>query len=286
MSWLTNLIPPKIRAAFVKKEVPDQLWYKCLSCEQMVFHKEFVKNLKVCPHCNYHARISAKERLDMLFDTNDYHIIKPSKVAVDPLKFRDTKKYTERLKAAKTKAGTEDAITIGSGSVNGVECVIAAFDFGFIGGSMGVYVGEAILKGAEYAVQKGLPYVVIPASGGARMQEAILSLMQMARTTLASQLVKEAGLPFITVLTDPTTGGVSASFASLGDVIMAESGAIIGFTGARVIEQTIKQKLPEGFQRAEYLYEHGMLDMVVHRHELQSTLARTVSLLTKQPLKA
>ncbi len=281
MNWLTNLIRPKIRA-LMKKDVAEDLWSKCPQCEQMIFHKELDKNHKVCPHCDYHYRISADLRLKLLYDNNEYKLIAVPAPPQDPLHFRDSKRYTDRLRDAKAKTNAEDAIKLAIGEVKGVKCVIAVFDFAFIGGSMGMYVGNALLKGAEVAAADKIPFIVIPSSGGARMQEGILSLMQMARTTLASRIVKEEKAPFITVLTDPTTGGVSASFASLGDVIMAETGAVIGFTGARVIEQTIKEKLPEGFQRAEYLLEHGMVDMVVHRHKLKTQLGNVLGMLTKQ----
>jgi len=280
MNWLTNFVRPKLKGLVRQKEVPENLWAKCPSCEQMIFHRELEENLKVCPHCGHHMRISAKRRLGMLFDDGKYKTIELPDAPVDPLKFRDRKKYTDRLRDAQGKhKDSKDAIMVAHGSMGGVNVVIAAFEFSFLGGSMGVAVGEALVAASKLAVVQDAPLIVIPASGGARMQEGILSLMQMARTTVGVEEVHEAGLPYIVVLTDPTTGGVSASFAMLGDITLAEPGAVIGFAGARVIEQTIRQTLPEGFQRSEYLLDHGMVDMVVERSELRGTLARIVRLL-------
>jgi acetyl-CoA carboxylase carboxyl transferase subunit beta len=286
MSWLTNFVLPKIRAVVpTKKEVPDNLWTKCPRCEQMLFHRELEANLFVCHNCNHHMRLDAKRRLDMLFDGGEYTRIELPKIVVDPLKFRDRKRYAERLKETQARTGpNSDAIAVAHGNIGGHPAVVAAFDFEFMGGSMGVAVGEGLVAAARLAVLQEGSLIVVPSSGGARMQEGILSLMQMPRSVIAVEEVKERGLPYIVILADPTTGGVSASFAMLGDVAIAEPGAVIGFAGARVIEETIREKLPEGFQRAEYLLEHGMIDMVVHRRELRDTLARLVDLLRrKQP---
>ena len=276
MSWLEN-IRPKIRA-LVTRDVPENLWVKCAACDQMIFHRELDANLRVCPHCGHHMRIAVRERLAALFDNGAFQEIEPPKAVVDPLKFRDRKRYTERLRDAQAAAGTResggDAAIVCHGTIGGMKVVIAAFDFSFMGGSMGIAVGEAFVAAARLAVLQQAPLIAIPASGGARMQEGILSLMQMPRTVVAVQEVREARLPFISLVTDPTTGGVSASFAMLGDIAIAEPGATIGFAGKRVIEDTIREKLPEGFQSAEYLYEHGMVDMVVPRQELRETLTR------------
>src|SRR3954470_9036387 len=279
MNWLTNFVRPKIRALYTKKEVPDNLWHKCPTCEAMIFHRDMEANLHVCQHCGFHMRLDADKRLKMLFDDEDFQVIELPKVPVDPLRFRDQKRYTDRLKEAQTKTGKNDAIRVAHGKMGGMKTVVAAFDFGFMGGSMGIAVGEGLLAAARLAVLQEAPLIVIPSSGGARMQEGILSLMQMARTTVAVDKVREKGLPYLVVLTDPTTGGVTASFAMLGDVALAEPGAIIGFAGSRVIEQTIREKLPEGFQRSEYLMEHGMVDMVVPRHELRAKLIQLLGLL-------
>lgn len=282
MSWLSDFVRPKIQALINKKEIPENLWDKCPSCEKMIFKKDLEKHLYVCPHCEHHLRINAAIRLQTLFDDQKYKLLPIPSVKEDPLKFKDRKKYADRLKESKGDGSTsQEAIQIAEGLIEGINTVIAAFDFTFIGGSMGMYVGEGIVRAAEHAIQTHSPLVVVPASGGARMQEGILSLMQMARTTAAVNMVKAAGLPYIVILTDPTTGGVSASFAMLGDIHIAEPKALIGFTGARVIEQTVRKKLPEGFQTAEYLLEHGMVDMVVHRKELKKILGRILNLLGK-----
>ena len=286
MNWLTNYVRPKIRALYARKEVPDNLWHKCPSCESMLFHRELEENLHVCQHCGFHMRLDPVKRLDSMFDDGAYEAVELPKSVADPLKFRDQKRYTDRLKEAQTKTGRSDAIVVGEGRIGGHAAVVAAFDFGFMGGSMGIAVGEGLLTAARLAVAKHAPLIVVPASGGARMQEGILSLMQMPRTTIAVEMVKEAGLPYIVVLTDPTTGGVTASFAMLGDIHIAEKGAQIGFAGARVIESTIRETLPEGFQRSEYLMEHGMVDMVVHRRDLRPTLVRTIGLLMTPRLDA
>lgn len=279
MNWLTSFVRPKIRALMSKGDAPENLWTKCSSCGHMLFHRDLMENRKVCHHCQHHMRLTAKERLNLLFDGEAYTLLPSPKVLPDPLKFKDSKKYTDRLKEYRTKTGHQDAVLVGYGQIGGRSTVVAAFDFAFMGGSMGMAVGESILEGAEMAVKSRCPFVVVPASGGARMQEGILSLMQMPRTVIAVEKVKNAGLPYITILTDPTTGGVSASFAMLGDVSIAEPGAIIGFAGARVIEETIRQKLPEGFQRSEYLLEHGMIDMVIHRKDLAKELGKLLGLL-------
>ncbi|CAA7614731.1 acetyl-CoA carboxylase, beta (carboxyltranferase) subunit [Magnetospirillum sp. LM-5] len=279
MNWLTNYVRPKLQALVRPKEVPDNLWHKCPGCGHMIFHRDLEKALNVCGHCGHHMRLSVKKRLEMLFDEGRYTRIELPKIADDPLKFRDQKRYSDRLKETRAKTGEHDAIVVAHGKMGGLGVVIAAFNFDFQGGSMGVAVGEGIVAAAELAVLQDAPLIVIPASGGARMQEGILSLMQMARTTVAVDKVKEKRLPYIVLLTDPTTGGVSASFAMLGDIAISEPGAVIGFAGARVIENTIREKLPEGFQRAEYLLDKGMVDMVVPRRDLRATLVRVLSLL-------
>ena len=279
MNWLTNYVLPKIRA-FTRKDVPDNLWRKCPGCEQMLFHRELAANLEVCRHCGHHFRIGSEARFKMLFDGGVFDKIELPRVPSDPLRFRDRKRYTDRLREGQVALGAgSDAAAVAEGRIGGIAAIVAAFDFEFMGGSMGVAVGEALLAAARRAVEREATLIVVPSSGGARMQEGVLSLMQLPRTILAADMVKEAGLPYVVVLTDPTTGGVSASFAMVGDVTLAEPGAVIGFAGARVIEETIREKLPERFQRAEYLYEHGMVDQVVPRGELQATLARILSLL-------
>ena len=279
MNWLKNFVRPKIRALVRKDTTPDNLWHKCPACEQMIFHRELSANLYVCTHCSHHLRVSAKDRLDMVFDATGYQLVELPPSLDDPLRFRDQKKYADRLKDSRSRLKANDAILVAHGKIGGVPTVVAAFDFRFMGGSMGVAVGEGIVTAARLAVLQDAPLVVFPSSGGARMQEGILSLMQMPRTTVAVEELRDAGLPYIVVLTDPTTGGVSASFAMLGDIAIAELGAIIGFAGTRVIEDTIRETLPEGFQRAEYLLEHGMIDMVVHRRDMRATLARILDLL-------
>ncbi|CAK0743385.1 acetyl-CoA carboxyltransferase subunit beta [uncultured Gammaproteobacteria bacterium] len=279
MNWLSNYVRPKIRALVAPREVPDNLWHKCPSCEAMIFHRELEENLHVCQHCGFHMRLDPIKRLCMLFDNGEYQMIELPKSVADPLKFRDQKRYTDRLREAQSKTGHPDAILVAHGRMNRMNVVVAAFDFRFMGGSMGIAVGEGLLAAAKLAVLQDSPLVVVSASGGARMQEGILSLMQMPRTVIAVEQVKEAGLPYLVVLTDPTTGGVTASFAMLGDIQIAEQGAQIGFAGARVIEDTIRETLPEGFQRSEYLLEHGMVDMVVHRKDLRGTLIRVLDLL-------
>jgi acetyl-CoA carboxylase carboxyl transferase subunit beta len=279
MNWLTNFVRPRIRALRGKEDVPENLWHKCPGCEQMIFHRELAANLHVCTHCRHHMRIPAADRLKLVFDDDSYQTIELPEANDDPLKFRDQKRYSDRLKESRSKTGKDDAIEVAHGKIGGIPAVVAAFDFQFMGGSMGTAVGDGLIAAARLAVFQEAPLIVFPASGGARMQEGILSLMQMPRTTVAVEEVREAGLPYIVVLTDPTTGGVSASFAMLGDISIAEPGAVIGFAGARVIENTIHETLPDGFQRAEYLLDHGMVDMVVPRTELRSTLIRVLDLL-------
>jgi len=284
-NWLTNFVLPKIRAAVSRKEVPDNLWRQCPSCEQTLFLKELTADLMVCRHCGHHFRIGSAERFRMLFDDAAFEAAELPRATVDPLRFRDRKRYTERLREGQAALGAgSEAIAVAQGRIGGVAAVVAAFDFAFMGGSMGLAVGEALLAAARLAVERRAALIVVPSSGGARMQEGILSLMQMPRTIIAADMVKEARLPYIVVLTDPTTGGVAASFAAIGDIAIAEPGAVVGFAGARVIEETIREKLPEGFQRAEYLLEHGMVDMVVKRAELTATLARLLKLLCEPVL--
>lgn len=282
MNWLTNFIRPKIRSIVDgSKEVPDNLWDKCPSCGGMLFHRDLKENLQVCHHCNFHLKFPVQERLRLLFDQGEFEEHKVGKVVEDPLKFRDKKKYIDRLKESQSKTKRNDAIVVASGAIGGQPAVIAAFDFEFMGGSMGAGVGEGIVQAARLAVAERAALIIIPASGGARMQEGAISLMQMPRTTVAVRLVKDAGLPYIVLLTNPTTGGVSASFAMLGDIHISEPGATIGFAGKRVIEETIRAQLPEGFQTAEYLLEHGMVDMVVARKDLSQTLATLLDLLMR-----
>ncbi len=283
MNWLTNFVRPKIRALVQRTvEVPDNLWDKCPACGAMIFHRELDANLRVCTHCGNHLRLDAKRRLDLLLDAG-YARLELPRAIVDPLKFRDHKRYSESLKEAQAKRPDPDALLVGDGAIEELPAMVAVFEFGFMGGSMGIAVGDGLIRAAERAVERRAALIVVPASGGARMQEGILSLMQMPRTAIAVSLVREAGLPYVVLLTDPTTGGVSASLAMLGDILIAEPGAVIGFAGARVIEETIREKLPEGFQRAEYLLEHGMIDMVVPRKALKATLARVIGLLTHRP---
>ena len=283
MNWLTNVVRPKIRS-LLRREVPENMWIKCPDTGQLVFYKDVEANQFVIPSSNYHMRMSATARLKSMFDGETWFDIGVPEVPVDPLKFRDERRYTDRLKDARTKTGLNDAIKLGFGKLEGLGVVIGVQDFDFMGGSLGMAAGEAVIKGLETAAQKGTPFIMFAASGGARMQEGILSLMQLPRTTVAVEMLREARKPYIVVLTNPTTGGVTASYAMLGDVHIAEPGALIGFAGPRVIEQTIREKLPDGFQRAEYLKDHGMVDMVVHRHELRATLARLCRLLCRAPI--
>src|SRR5690606_7213768 len=282
MNWITNYVRPKINSILGRREMPENLWIKDPETGEMVFHKDLEENQWVIPSSGHHMKISAKERLKFFFDDGAYETIENPKVATDPLKFRDEKRYIDRLKDNRAKTGMDDAIVAATGAIEGLPIVAVVQDFAFMGGSLGMAAGEAIIKGFETAVALKRPLVLFSASGGARMQEGILSLMQLARTTVAVDRLKEAGLPYIVVLTNPTTGGVTASYAMLGDVHIAEPGAVIGFAGARVIEQTIREKLPEGFQRSEYLMEHGMVDMVVSRLEMKQTVARLLKILLKQ----
>ncbi len=286
MNWLSNLIPPSIRS-FVseQKEVPDNLWQKCTSCEGMLFHRDLKANHNVCYHCGHHLRLSVEDRLEMMFDDGKYTSHELPNVAHDPLKFKDKKRYVDRIKDAQSKTGLKEAITIASGEIGGLKVVVAAFNFRYMGGSMSAAVGEAIVKASEIAIKERAAFITIPASGGARMQEGMISLMQMPRSIIAVEMVKNAKLPYIVILTDPTTGGVSASFAMVGDIHIAEPGAMIGFAGRRVIEETVRETLPEDFQTAEYLLEHGMVDMVTPRKEMKKTLINIISILTKSPVK-
>ena len=280
MNWITNSVLPKIKALVQPREVPENFWTKCPGCGEMIFHRQLEDNLQVCTSCGYHFKLNAKARLKSLFDKDTLTLIELEKqLNSDPLKFRDIKKYSDRLREARTRTSQDDAIVIAEGELNGLEMVAAVFSFEFMGGSMGIAVGNAILKAAELAVSKKAPLIIFPSSGGARMQEGILSLMQLPRTVIATQMVKEAGLPLIVVLTNPTTGGVTASFAMLGDIHIAEPGAIIGFAGRRVITETIREKLPEGFQCAEHLLDHGMVDMVVSRLQIKEKLSSILSIL-------
>jgi acetyl-CoA carboxylase carboxyl transferase subunit beta len=283
MNWISNVVRPKIRNFLNRRETPENLWIKCPESGQLVFYKDVESNQFVIPGSNYHMRMGAMARMKSMFDNETWFDIAIPEVPIDPLKFRDERRYTDRLKDARAKTGTTDAIKLGYGKLDGLPVVIAVQDFDFMGGSLGMAAGEAVVKGLQTAVDKSTPFIMFAASGGARMQEGILALMQLPRTTVAVQMLREARKPYLVVLTNPTTGGVTASYAMLGDVQLAEPGALIGFAGPRVIEQTIREKLPEGFQRAEYLKEHGMVDMVVHRHQLRATLATLCRLLTKSP---
>ncbi|WP_342359495.1 acetyl-CoA carboxylase, carboxyltransferase subunit beta [Terrarubrum flagellatum] len=282
MNWISDVVPPRIKTLF-KRETPENLWIKCPDTGQMVFHKDVEANAWVIPGSDHHLHISSTQRLKLMFDEQTWLDVALPRVPDDPLKFRDSKRYSDRLKEARTKTGLQDAFKIGFGRIEGQPIVIAVQDVAFITGSLGTSAGEAFIRGAQTAIEKKSPYVVFAAGGGARMQEGILSLMQMPRTTIAVRMLREARLPYIVVLTNPTTGGITASYAMLGDVHLAEPGALIGFAGPRVIEQTIREKLPEGFQRSEYLRDHGMVDMVVHRRDMKATVARLCRLLMKLP---
>lgn len=285
MNWISNFVRPKIQAVLRKRDTPDNLWNKCGNCGEMIFHRELVAAQHVCTACGFHMKLSPQDRFASIFDDAQYASIDLPDVVTDPLKFRDSKRYVDRLKAARTSTKQNDATSLGEGRIGGIPSIVLIQNFAFMGGSMGMAVGEAMIRAAEAALEQRAPLIVFAAAGGARMQEGILSLMQMPRTTIAVQMVREAGLPYIVVLTDPTTGGVTASYAMLGDINIAEPGALIGFAGPRVIEQTIREQLPQGFQRSEYLLEHGMIDMVVHRHDLRDTLARLISLLMNKAPK-
>ena len=286
MNWISNVVPPKIRNFLNRRESPENLWIKCPETGQLVFYKDVEANKFVIPGSQYHMRMGAAARMKSMFDGETWFDIAVPDAPLDPLKFRDERRYTDRLKDARTKTGITDAIKLGFGKLDGLPVVIGVQDFDFMGGSLGMAAGEAVIKGLETAVDKGTPFVMFAASGGARMQEGILSLMQLPRTTVGVQMLREAKRPYIVVLTNPTTGGVTASYAMLGDVHLAEPGALVGFAGPRVIEQTIREKLPEGFQRAEYLKDHGMVDMVVHRHELRATISNLCRLLCKAPARS
>ncbi len=282
MNWIANVVPPKIRS-FLRRETPENLWVKCPDSGELIFHKDLETNLYVVPGSGYHMRMPAKARCEMLFDDATYDNLPTPEVPLDPLKFRDVKRYTDRLKEYRQKTGANDAVRVCAGRLEGMAVTVAIQDFEFLGGSLGMAAGEAIITGMMHAVERRTPFIIFTASGGARMQEGMFSLMQMPRTTVAVQRLRAAKLPYIVVLTNPTTGGVTASYAMLGDVHIAEPGAVIGFAGARVIEQTIRERLPEGFQRAEYLQAHGMVDMVVRRHDIRATLARLCALLMHTP---
>lgn len=281
MNWFTDIVRPKIQKT-TPKEIADNLWVKCPSCNQMLFSKELKKSMYVCTSCGHHLRLYVDKRLRMLFDEDKYTELELPVLQDDPLRFKDSQRYTDRLRSYRKSTGSQDAIKVAKGKIGGIESVLAVMDFSFMGGSMGTAVGEGIVTAAEYALKHKIPLITVASSGGARMQEGILSLMQMARTTAAVNLLKEKGIPFISIMTDPTTGGVSASFAMLGDVNIAEKGCLIGFAGKRVIEQTIREKLPEGFQTAEYLKEHGMVDMVVDRAHMKEELVKVLKILTNK----
>ncbi|MEM9715118.1 MAG: acetyl-CoA carboxylase, carboxyltransferase subunit beta [Pseudomonadota bacterium] len=283
MNWISNYVRPRINSLFSRRDIPDNLWTKCDNCGTMLFHRELSESLNVCPNCNHHMFILPRDRFYTLFDHGAFDEVPVPEVVADPLSFRDQKRYPDRMKAAQKKTGEAEAMLVGEGEIGKTRVVVAAQDFSFMGGSMGMYVGNAIIAGAERALKLKCPYILFSAAGGARMQEGIMSLMQMPRTTVALQMLKEAGLPFIVVLTHPTTGGVTASYAMLGDIHIAEPKALICFAGPRVIEQTIREKLPEGFQRAEYLLEHGMLDRVTQRKDMRDELIQITRMLMKKP---
>ncbi len=287
MSWIQKLLPPRIKASTgIKKAVPEGLWVKCPSCEAVLYRTDLENNLYVCPKCNHHNRMRARARVEQLLDPEGRFEIGSEVVPIDSLKFKDSKRYPDRLDAATEETGETDALVVIQGAVKSVPLVLAVFEFDFLGGSMGSVVGERFVRGVASAAEQRLPFVCIAASGGARMQEGLFSLMQMAKTTAALQQLSRTGLPFISILTDPTMGGVSASFAMLGDLVIAEPGALIGFAGPRVIEQTVREKLPEGFQRAEFLLEKGAIDMIVDRRQLRDRLPQLLTLLQKQPAPA
>ena len=285
MNWIANFVRPRIKSwigSARTSETPENLWKKCPSCGEMIFHRDLALAQNVCPQCGHHLRIGPSERFAAIFDAQSYEELPQPEVATDPLRFRGEKKYADELKAMRNRLARVDALSAARGSLDGLDVLVAVQPFDFLGGSLGMGVGEALVRAIEVAVAQKRPFILFVSSGGARMQEGILSLMQMPKATIAVDMLREAGLPYIVVLTDPTFGGVSASYAMLGDVQLAEPGARIGFTGARVIQDTIREKLPEGFQRAEYLLAHGMIDMVVHRHEMRETLSRLVHLLLRR----
>ena len=281
MNWLTNYIKPKLESLVKKRDVPKNLWIKC-QCSTMIYYKDYEKSLGVCNECGTHMRLPSETRLKFLLDDGKYEKIKVPPGKIDPLSFKDTKKYKDRLKQAKKKTKEDDAVVLAEGKIEGINVILVVFDFNFMGGSMGMSVGDSIVKAGEIAVKKNLPLIIIPSSGGARMQEGILSLMQMPRTIAAIQKVKQNKIPYIVILSDPTTGGVCASFAMLGDILIAEKGATIGFAGRRVIEQTIKETIPDNFQSADYLLDHGMIDMVVHRKDLKNKIYKILKFLEKK----
>jgi len=284
MNWITNFVRPRIKGLMGRTSTPENLWRKCSGCGEMIFHRDLDKSQNVCPQCNHHMRIGAKERFAALLDGSGHDLLPSPQVPQDPLQFRDDKKYSDRLRDARSKTGQQDALVAARGTIDGQPVILAVQPFDFMGGSLGLATGAALVAAMRAAVAEHRPFILVVSSGGARMQEGILSLMQLPRTTVGVDMLNEAGLPYVVVLTDPTTGGVSASYAMLGDVQIAEPGALIGFSGPRVIEQTIRERLPAGFQRAEYLLDHGMIDMIIHRHELKNTLSRIIALLTKQPV--
>ena len=283
MNWITNYVRPHINSLFSRREVPENLWTKCPECGTMLFHRELADNLNVCSNCDHHLAITPRARFAALFDGGIFNEVKVPEPVADPLQFRDQKKYPERMKTAQKTTGEKEAMLVAEGEMGRTPIVACAQDFSFMGGSMGMYVGNAIIAAAERAVKLKRPLILFSAAGGARMQEGILSLMQMPRTTVAVEMLKEAGLPYVVVLTHPTTGGVTASYAMLGDIQIAEPNALICFAGPRVIEQTIREKLPEGFQRAEYLLDHGMLDRVTHRKKLREELISILRMVMRQP---
>ena len=290
MSWLEKLLPPRIKRAGApgggKRTVPEGVWVKCSACDAVLYRADLETNLSVCPKCDHHMRIGARQRIDALLDPEGRYEIGQEVVPVDALKFRDSRKYPERIQEAMDTTGETDALVVVGGAIRALPVVVAAFEFEFMGGSMGSVVGERFARGVQVAVDQRVPFVSVAASGGARMQEGLLSLMQMAKTTAMLTRLSEARLPYVSVLTDPTMGGVSASFCFLGDVVIAEPKALIGFAGPRVIEQTVREKLPEGFQRAEFLLEKGAIDMIVHRRQMRDEIAQLLALLTRQPSEA
>ena len=287
MNWIANFVRPRIKGwmqgATRPNETPENLWKKCTACGEMIFHRDLATAQFVCPQCSHHMRIGPAERFAMIFDAESYEELPQPIVPVDPLRFRDEKRYTDRLKEARAKTGRNEALTAARGTIEGMPVIVAVQPFDFLGGSLGMGVGEGLVQAMQAAVEEKRPFILFAASGGARMYEGILSLMQMPRVTILVDSLRDAGLPYIVVLTDPTTGGVTASYAMLGDIQMAEPGALVGFTGPRVIRDTIRERLPDGFQRAEYLRDHGMVDMVVHRHDLRSTLSKVAHILMKKP---
>ena len=288
MSWLQKLLPPRIKRddGSPRKGVPEGLWSKCEACEAVLYRSDLEKNLSVCPKCGHHARVGARARIDMLLDAEGRHEIGADVVPLDPLKFKDSRRYPDRLKEAQSETSESDALIVVQGGILTLSVVVAAFEFRFLGGSMGAVVGERMVRGLDACVEQKLPFVCVAASGGARMQEGLFSLMQMAKTCAALTRLADAGLPFISVLTDPTMGGVSASFAMIGDIVIAEPRALIGFAGPRVIEQTVRETLPEGFQRSEFLLAHGAVDLIIDRRELRARLARVIAVLTNQSVPA